>query len=250
MANNSIRVTELDFDQIKVNLREFLRGQPEFTDYDFEASNLSVLIDLLAYNTHYNAVLANMVSNEMFLDTAIKRSSVVSLAKQIGYTPKSNRCARALVSVQLQNIIGSPNFLTLDQYVPFTTTVDGESYTFYTIDSHTTTPVNGIYTFNDVDLYQGRFLEFQYTVTDPSPVAKYVIPNTDIDTSTLKVLIQSGATTKTFSRNNDITDLNEQSQVYFLQENTQGQYEIYFGDGIVGLAPAVGDIIRISYLVT
>ena len=142
MANN-VRVTELDFDQIKENLKDFLRAQSQFTDYDFEGSNLSVLIDLLAYNTHYNAVLANMVSNEMFLDTAVKRASVVSLAKQIGYTPRSARSARATLSVSLTNIPGNPNFITLDRWKPFTTTIDGVSYTFYNPRSYSATPVNG-----------------------------------------------------------------------------------------------------------
>jgi hypothetical protein len=250
MAKNSLRVTELDFDQIKVNLKNFMRSQTEFTDYDFEASNMSVLIDLLAYNTHYNAVLANMITNEMFLDTAIKRSSVVSLAKQIGYTPKSSRCARALVNVTLQNVPGNPNYITLDQYTPFDTSIDGNSYTFYSVDSHTTTPVNGAYTFSNVDLFEGRVLEYLFTVTDNSPVAKYVIPNADIDTTTMKVTIQSGTDVYTYVQNNDITDLDSTSQVYFLQENTQGFYELYFGDNIIGRALTVGDIIRVRYLAT
>ena len=159
MANN-VRVTELDFDQIKTNIKNFLRNQSQFTDYDFEASNLSVLLDILAYNTHYNAILANMVSNEMFLDTAIKRSSVVSLAKQLGYMPQSRRCATALIDVELQNITGTPNFITLDPGKAFTTSIDGTAYNFYTLDSHVATPVSGVYTFSDIKIYQGRQLEF------------------------------------------------------------------------------------------
>ena len=130
MANN-VRVTELDFDTIKENLKTYLRAQSQFTDYDFDASNLSVLIDLLAYNTHYNAVLANMVSNEMFLDSAIKRSSVVSLAKQLGYLPRSRKAATSTVDVVLQNITSKPNFLTINPFTLFTTNIDGTSYNFY-----------------------------------------------------------------------------------------------------------------------
>ena len=135
MANN-VRVTELDFDTIKDNLKTYLRNQSQFTDYDFDASNLSVLLDILSYNTHYNAVLANMVSNEMFLDTALKRASVVSLAKQIGYTPRSRRCSRATVNLAIQNPTSASSFKTLDAYTNFSTSIDGTSYTFYNISSY------------------------------------------------------------------------------------------------------------------
>lgn len=253
MAHTNVRVTELDFDQIKENLKEFLRAQPEFTDYDFDGSNLSVLMDLLAYNTHYNAILANMVSNEMFLDTALKRSSVVSLAKQIGYVPRSITSARATVSVALQNIPGNPNYVTMDRYKSFTTNIDGESYTFYTNKVYTTTPVGGVYTFSDVELYQGRQLEFFYTVNDATPTAKYVIPNLNVDISTLQVAVQYGGTGSyidTFSRVSDITDVDGSSRVYFLQENTEGYYEVYFGDGVIGDALTVGDVVRLTYLIS
>ena len=253
MANNNVRVTELDFDQIKANLKTFLRSQTEFTDYDFEASNLSVLIDLLAYNTHYNAVLANMVSNEMFLDTAIKRSSVVSLAKNIGYTPRSRKSARAKVSLSLSNLISNPNFLTLERYTPFLTSIDGQIYTFFNTRSYTTTPVNGSYVFDDIDLFQGRLLNFLYTVTETGPTAKYAIPNFNVDTDTIQVSVQgSGINAEiiTYTPNSNITQLDSNSRVYFLQENTEGFYEIYFGDGVLGVPPALGDTITINYLIT
>lgn len=252
MANN-VRVTELDFDQIKSNLKDFLRAQSEFTDYDFDGSNMSVLMDLLAYNTHYNAVLANMVSNEMFLDTALKRSSVVSLAKNIGYTPESVRSARAVVNIALQNVTGSPNFITLNPYTAFTTNIDGTAYTFYNKDAYTTTPVNGVYTFSNVELYQGRKLDYFFTVSDATPASKYVIPNQNIDTTTLKVSVQYGGTgsyADTFVHSSEILNIDDQSKVYFLEENTQGFYEIYFGDNVIGVAPSVGDVIRLSYLIS
>ena len=252
MANN-VRVTELDFDQIKVNLREFMRAQPEFTDYDFEASNLSVLLDLLAYNTHYNAVLANMVSNEMFLDTALKRSSVVSLAKNIGYTPRSVTSAKSMVNIALQNVPNNPNYVTIERYKPFTTNIDGEAYTFYTTKVYTTTPVGGVYTFSNVELYQGRYLDFFYTITDNTPVAKYVIPNNNVDINTLQVAIQYGGTgsfVESFTRATDITDLDSTSKAYFIQENTEGYYEVFFGDGVIGVQPSIGDVVRLSYLVS
>jgi hypothetical protein len=253
MANN-VRVTELDFDQIKTNIKNFLRSQSQFTDYDFEASNLSVLLDILAYNTHYNAILANMTSNEMFLDTAIKRSSVVSLAKQLGYMPQSRRCATALVDVELQNITGTPNFITLDPGKAFTTSIDGTAYNFYTIDSYVATPVSGVYTFSDIKLYQGRQLEYYYTVAaGSSPANKYEIPNADIDTQTVRVAVQYAGTSsysETYQMATDITTVNSTTQAFFLQENTRGFYEIFFGDDVIGRNLDAGDTIKISYLVT
>lgn len=253
MANN-VRVTELDFEDIKSNLKTYLRNQSQFTDYDFDASNLSVLIDLLAYNTHYNAVLANMVSNEMFLDTAIKRSSVVSLAKQISYTPRSRRAATALVTVTIQNTTTVPNFLTLDPYRVFTTSIDGTSYNFYNIDTYTATPVAGVYTFSNVKLYQGTKLDYYWTVAaNPGADVKYEIPNADIDTTTLQVQIQYGGIGSYSEPYNLVTDLSavdENSKVYFLSENTRGYYEINFGDDVIGKKLSQGDVIKISYLVT
>lgn len=253
MAHN-VRVTELDFEDIKSNLKTYMRNQSQFTDYDFDASNLSVLIDLLAYNTHYNAVLANMVANEMFLDTAIKRSSVVSLAKQINYTPRSRRAATALVNVVVQNTTTVPRFLTLNPYTVFTTNIDGTSYNFYNINSYTTTPAAGVYTFSNVKLYQGTKLDYFWTVAaNPGADVKYEIPNTNIDTTTLQVQVQTGGVGSFSEPYNLVTDLSavdETSKVYFLQENTRGYYEINFGDDVLGAKLSQGDVIKISYLVT
>ena len=253
MANN-VRVTELDFDQIKTNLKNYLRSQSQFTDYDFDASNLSVLLDILAYNTHYNAVLANMVSNEMFLDTALKRSSVVSLAKHLSYVPDSKRAAAATVTVQLQNVPGEPNFVTLNRFTLFSTNIDGSTYNFYNTESQTAEIAAGVYTFNNVRLYQGRILEYFFTVgADPTPANKYIIPNADIDINTLEVSVQYagvGSFSEPWSRVTDITEVNGTSKVYFIQENTQGLYEIYFGDDIIGAALDQNDVIQVRYLIS
>lgn len=252
MAN--VRVTELDFDTIKSNLKTFLRSQTAFTDYDFDASNLSVLLDLLAYNTHYNAILANMVSNEMFIDTAVKRASVVSLAKQLGYTPRSVRSAEALIDVTLQNVPNTPNFVTLERYKLFNTVVDGTTLTFYNVDSYVATPMDGIYTFENVKVYQGRQLEYYYTVgAGNSPANKFVIPNQGVDTRTIKVAVQYSGTSsysESYSTVDNIVGVGPTSTVYFLQENTEGFYEIYFGDDVVGRNLDAGDIVRISYIVS
>ena len=257
MANNNLRVTELDFDLLKENLKTFLRAQSQFTDYDFDGANLSVLLDLLAYNTHYNAVLANMMSNEMFLDTAIKRSSVVSLAKHLNYTPRSVRSARATVDITLSNITGNPTYINIDRYTGFNTTIDGETYTFYNIQSYATTPSytsgNAVYNFTNVELYQGRKLDYYFSVTvSGSSVPKYVIPNQNVDTTTLQVSVQNGGVgaSETYDLVNDITEITSDSKVYYLQENVEGFYEIYFGDDVLGKSLSAGDIVKVTYLIS
>ena len=253
MANN-VRVTELDFDNIKDNIKTYLKNQSQFTDYDFDASNLSVLIDILAYNTHYNAVLSNMVSNEMFLDTALKRSSVVSLAKHLNYVPRSRRAATALVNVVIQNTTTTPNFLTLEPYTLFSTSIDGTTYNFYNVASYSTTPASGVYTFSNVKLYEGRRLEYYWTVdSNPGPAVKYEIPNANIDTTTIQVAIQYGGVgsfTDVWTQASDLAAVDETSKVYFIQENTRGYYEIFFGDDVLGRKLSQNDVIKITYLIT
>lgn len=253
MASN-IRVTELDFDQIKENLKTFLRSQNQFTDYDFDASNLSVLVDLLAYNTHYNAVLANLVSNEMFIDTALKRSSVVSLAKQLNYTPRTITSARALVDIQLQNVTGSPNYISLPKYTAFNwQNTDGATYTFYNTKSYTTIPDAGTYTFSGVELVQGRVQQYQWTVGSPGPAEKYTIPNLNVDTTTLQVTVQYTGTSsfsEVYQQNTNIVQLDGTSKAFFLQENTEGLAEIYFGDDVIGKKLSTGDTVKVLYLIS
>ena len=253
MANN-VRVTELDFDTIKDNIKNYLRSQSQFTDYDFDASNLSVLMDILAYNTHYNAVLSNMVSNEMFLDTALKRSSVVSLAKHLNYIPRSRRAATALVDLVIQNTTSQPSYLTLEPYTQFTTNIDGTAYNFFNVASYSATPVNGVYTFSSVKLYQGRKLEYYWTVgAAAGPETKYEIPNLDLDTTTIQVAIQYGGVgsfSDVWIQATDLAAVDQSSKVFFLQENTRGYYEIFFGDNVIGRKLSQNDVIKISYLIT
>jgi hypothetical protein len=253
MAN--IRVTELDFDTIKENFKDFLRDQDVFTDYDFDASNLSVLMDLLAYNTHYNAVLANMVSNEMFIDTALKRSSVVSLAKQLSYTPRSVRSSEALVNIVLQNVPNTPPFLNLERYKLFNTIVDGTTLSFYNVDAYVATPVNGGYTFENVRLFQGRQLEYYYTVGagGTTPANKFIVPSQNVDTRTIQVAVQYSGTSsfsQTFTPIDNIVNITPTTNAYFLEENTEGFYQVYFGDNVVGRSLSAGDIVRLSYIVS
>ena len=249
---SNLRIAELDFDQIKTNLKTFLNAQTEFTDYDFEGSGLSTLLDVLAYNTHYNAYLANMVVNEMFLDSAVKRSSAVSIAKHLGYTPVSARGAVANLDIVVTNPSNLPASLTMERYTPFTSTVDGVPYTFLTTDAKTAQRVGSTYTFAGVDVTEGTLLSYSYVVSDITPAAKYEIPNEAVDTTTIKVSVQtssSDTTTSTYTLSTDITGIGNTSAVYYLEQNPQGKYQIYFGDGIIGKSLAAGNIITIQYLV-
>jgi len=249
---SNLRIAELDFDQIKSNLKTYLNSQTEFTDYDFEGSGLSTLLDILAYNTHYNAYLANMVINEMFLDSAVKRSSAVSIAKHLGYTPISARGAVANLDIVVTNPSNLPASLTMDRYTPFTSTVDGVSYTFLTTEAKTASRVGTTYTFADTDVTEGTLLSFSYVVTDITPAAKYEIPNESVDTTTIKVSVQtssSDTTTTTYSLSTDITGIDDTSEIYFLEQNPQGKYQIFFGDGVLGKSLTFGNIINIQYMV-
>jgi len=247
---SNLRIAELDFDQIKTNLKTYLNAQSEFTDYDFEGSGLSVLLDVLAYNTHYNAYLANMLMNEMFLDSAVKRSSAVSIAKHLGYTPTSARGAVANLNIVVTSPVGLPPSLTMNRYTPFTSTVDGTSYTFLTTEAQTALRVGTTYTFSNINVKEGALLSYSYVVADAATSTKYEIPSDFVDTTTLSVSVQtsaSNATTSTFNLSTDITGIDDTSKVYFLEQNTRGKYEIYFGDNVIGQGLSVGNIINIQY---
>ena len=250
---SNLRVAELDFDTIKQNLKTFLQDQDEFTDFDFEGAGISILLDILAYNTHYNAYLANMNINEMFLDSAVKRNSAVSIAKHLGYTPRSTRGATAIVDITVNNPENTPVFLTLPRFTPFTTTINDTSYTFLNIAPVTIQPVGGVYQFQDIEIKQGKLLQFSYTVAEGTPDEKFVIPNNNVDTTTLYVTVQTSGSDLTgtvYNQTDDISSLDGTSKVFFLEESPIGQYQIYFGDGVLGKALEPGNIINIQYLVT
>ena len=249
--NKRIQVSELDFDAIKENLKTFLRGQSEFSDYDFEGSGLSVLLDVLAYNTHYNALYTNLAVNEMFLDSASKRSSVVSLAKMLGYTPRSAKCATATVNLVVSNPTSSPEVITLPAKQAFTTSIDGTSYTFYNSGSATVSrSTNGTYTFSNLVITEGTPLQFKYTV---APGVRYVIPNANVDIDTLTVSVQETPSSdlfENFSRAEKITDVSSESKIYFLKEIDDGLYELEFGDGTIGQSLQNGNVVTIDYFVS
>jgi len=260
MANTDQKlvVTELDFAQIKTNLKNFLRDQSEFTDFDFEASGISTLLDILAYNTHYMAYYNNMIANEMFLDTAILRDSVVSHAKMLGYTPVSAIAPRATINLQIIRPANDTTAtLTLPRFTRLQSTpLNGVSYTFVNTEDKTTNydPTCNRFCFDDLYIYQGQPLTytFVYNATNNS-AQSFELPDAGIDTSTLEILVQESATslkTERFTLATDATNVTSNSTVYFIDETRNGKYKIYFGDGVIGKSLTNGNIVVANYLRT
>ena len=251
-TDKRLNVTELDFDNIKTNLKTFMRNQDEFTDYDFEGSGINALMDLLAYNTHYLAMNVNMAANEMFLDTASIRSTVVSHAKTLGYTPNSARAPIGTIDVTLNNIGGLVTAIIPAETV-FTSTVDDVSYQFVTISEHTTNISNGQLSFSNIPIYEGTYTKNRYTVDTKNVDQKFKITSDRADTTTLTVQVFSSADStsfNTYTLATDITQVGSTSEVYFLQECDDGKFEVYFGDGIVGKAVSDNNVVVLSYVVT
>ena len=251
MASNKLTVSDLDFDNVKSNLKTFLQSQSEFQDYDFEGSGFAVLLDLLAYNTHYLGFNANMLANEMYLDSADIRKNIVSLAKMLGYTPTSAKSPTANIDITINNGTGAT--VTMAKGTVFTSTIDGTSYQFVTNAETTISPLEGVYKFSSVPIFEGTLTTFKYTVDSTDPDQKFLIPNVNADVTTLKVTVQnssSDTTTQVYTKVSGMTGLTSTSKVYFLQESDEGKYEVYFGDGIVGNALSDGNIVILEYVVT
>jgi len=254
MASNKISVTDLEFDAIKSNLKSYLSSQTQFQDYDFEGSGMDVLMDVLAYNTHYMGYYANMLANEMFMDTASLRESVVSHAKHLNVIPNSMTAPRALLNMTFTPS-GSPLSLTIAKDTKFTTSISATSYTFTTTEATTVLPVGGVYSVTNLPIKEGKILNKSYTVDLADTTQRFVIPNANIDISTISVQVQnssSDSTVVTWADGNslDVTTITSNQKVYFLQEVEEGKYEIIFGDGSVGKQLADGNIIFIEYLIT
>ena len=251
-------VTELDFANIKQSLKTFMQAQDEFSDYDFEGSALSVLLDTLAYNTHYNAVMAHMLANESFLDSAIKRSSVVSIAKSLGYTPRSRRSSTAYLDFSLiPDSSRTETTYTLSRDTPFTVRIAEFSFTFYPSEDTTVTlqPVNGTekFVFESLEIKEGTRVSNNYLIDINSLSGPLTIPNTNIDTTTLRIRVQKSATDNTlesFSEASSLLDLSSTSRAYFVEETIDGKYGIRFGDDVFGKKLEVGNIVTIDYLVS
>ena len=253
MANSKINVTDLDFDQIKNNLKEYLRGQSEFTDYDFEGSALSTLLDVLAYNTHYQSLYYNLVVNESFLDSASKRSSVVSKAHELGYTPKSISSAKAYVNIVMINYqLNAPDIIEIPKYSPFTASIDGSTYTFYSTETHLAQRDGSVYTFPNITIREGTPLSYRYVINESNTRA-VIIPNLNVDTSTILVKVQENAEVvdfSTFVQSDTILNINGTSKVFFLKELASGQHQLQFGNDVIGQALRPGNIVTIEYFVS
>ena len=253
---SNLRITELDFDGIKSNLKEFLKNQDTLNSYEYEGSALSVLIDLLSYNTHYNAYLANMLANEMFLDSAVKRESVVSIARHLGFVPRSARGATTTVNFTINDANTVNSSATLERYSLFNVTVNGRSLPFVNTAAVNSYRISNSFSFNNVQLKQGSPQIFRYVVKNPNPSEKYILPNDNIDTSSLIINVQNSATDTTQTAFKLVTSIDgidgtyQKGRVCFLEENQFGKYQLYFGDGNIGYKLSAGNIVIIEYLIT
>lgn len=252
-----VNFTNLDFDQIKVSIRDHLRANSNFTDYDFEGSNLSTIIDVLAYNTYIASYNANMVSNEVFIDSATLRENVVSLAKNIGYLPKSRTSSKANVSffVDLSTSTKIPRYLTLKKGVVCTSPVNiySESYTFCILDDITVPVTDNVALFENVTIYEGTYMVSNFLVDSLNTNQKFILNNANIDASTISITVkdsQQSSVRRPFVLSENIIGINQNSKIYFLQEVEDERYELIFGDGIFGQKLESGNLIEASYLIS
>jgi hypothetical protein len=250
-----LRVTELDFDTIKNNLKTFLNQQSEFTDYDFEGSGLNILLDILAYNTHYNAYYLNMVANEAFLDSAQLRDSVVSHAKTLGYVPYSKKSPSARINFTAQSSSANNGFMTLPSGYSFLSNqIDGTSYNFVVLDDLIVSKANSQYFFENVDISEGQLVVYNFVQDDLSnPKQIFTLPDANIDTTTVRVSVtpSSGNTSVTVhSLVTDVLNVSSTSEVYYLQEDKNGKFQIYFGNNVIGKKIPDGASVSVRYLIT
>lgn len=246
-------VTDLDFDGIKENLKTFLSGTNEFSDFDYEGSGTNILLDLLAYNTHYMALYANMLAAESFIDSAVLRRSIVSLAKNLGYVPNSRNAATAVVDVTFGTTSGVPS--SIPQGTRFFSSKDGENYTFTTTDVFTIDKSTVPYTAKNVEIRQGVYRSASFVYNANSNTTKFEIPSKNIDKDLTKIYVMSSQSDLTnmditWKESADFLDIASDSKVFFINENYRGNYEISFGDGILGQKPSDGNFISILYFET
>ena len=252
-----VNFANLDFDQVKTTLKEYLQSNSNFTDYNFEGSNLSTVLDVLAYNTYITSYNANMVANEVFIDSATLRENVVALARNIGYLPRSRTAARATVTffVDCSNITPAPSNLTLNKGpVAATSSAFGNSSLVFSICEDITVPVkDGIARFNNISIYEGTLLTSEFTNSAANPNLRFILPNTGIDTSLIKVRVKNNSFSTAgvkYSSQDSLFDITPLSKVFFLQEIEDERYEIFFGDGIFGTKLSEGNVVEVDYIVS
>lgn len=256
-ANNSkLVVASLDPDSLKQNFISFMQSQNTFSDYDFTGSALNNLIDLLMYNTHYNAIYLNLLANEMFLDTAVLRSTVVSHAKELGYTPRSATASQATVNVTIQKLATDPTtILTMPRFTQFSSdALNGVSYNYATVDDVSVSVSGNTFTFTDVEIVEGSPVIKTFIVDNSSnPRQLFDLADSNVDTSTLQVIVQTALTDSfqsVFILAEDASITSASSNVFFVQEGANGNFQIYFGDGIIGTQLSDGNIVVVSYVIT
>ena len=245
------KFTNLDFDQIRASIKSYLRADSKFSDFDFDGSNFSVLIDTLAYNTYINAFNSNMIVNESFLDSATLRENVVSLARNIGYVPRSRSAAKAEISFSVQTNSSSTT-MTLDAGLVCVGQAEDTNYVFSIPEDVTTTINSGVATFDNIDILQGTYLSKQFIV-DGSLDQRFILDNSFIDTSTIRVNVKTANDTglgRPFTPSDNILNIDKNSEIYLLQEVQDEKYEILFGDGYFGKKLSNGDVITVSYIIT
>ena len=252
-----VNFSNLDFDQVKTTLKEYLQTNANFTDYDFEGSNLSTILDVLAYNTYITSYNANMVTNEVFIDSATLRENVVSLARNIGYTPRSRTSARATVTftVDLTDVTPVPSSLTLKKgpVASTTSSFGNQSFVFSILEDITVPVYNGTASFNNINIYEGTLLSKNFTFSYSDPNQKFNLPNTGIDTNLITVTVknnQNSTTGTKYAYQDSLFNLTKDSNVYFLQEISDERYEIFFGDGIFGKSLSGGNFVTVDYIVS
>ena len=250
-----VNFSNLDFNQIKTTLKDYLRSNPNFTDYDFEGSNLSTILDVLAYNTYITSYNANMVANEVFIDSATLRENVVALARNIGYIPRSRKASRATISffVDTSNITPTPSSLTLRKgpVASTSSSFGNQSFVFCILEDITVPVFNGIATFEDLKVYQGTRLTSNFTFSSNNLNQRFILPNSGIDTDLISVIVrnneQSTRSVK-YSLQDSLFDIDKESKVFFLQEIEDERYELIFGDGIFGKKLEEGNFIEVGYI--
>ena len=249
--------TNLDFDQVKTTLTNYIQSNSNFTDYDFQGSNLSTIIDLLAYNTYITSYNANMVTNEVFIDSATLRENIISLARNIGYVPRSKKAARAVISftVNTTNIIPTPATLTLKAGpVAGTSGSFGNSSYIFSILEDISVPVrDGVAEFNNITIYEGTLLTSNFTFNSRDVNQKFILPNAGIDTDLISVKVktnESSTAAASYKLQDSLFDINSSSNVYYIQEVEDERYQIFFGDGIFGKSLKDGNFIPINYIIT
>jgi len=251
--SDKLNIVDTDFDNIKQNLKAFLQTQDEFTDYDFDGSGMQVLLNVLAYNTHYIAFYANLLANESFIDSAVVRDSIVSIAKHLNYTPSSINAPTATVDINFPAVTGLPPSILIDKNTVFNTTIDGAIFKYVTTESFTVLESGGNYDAVAVPIKQGSLLNFNFTVDLSDPTQRFVIPNANVDLSNFVVTVQNSSTdtfTEAWTKATTSTNISATDKVYWVQEVEDLRYELTFGNDIVGKSLRDGNILKVEYLVT